>query len=908
MLSESSNTEAELRERNTELELKVKKLQDNLEVEEFKYGQLEESSSILDSKLRQLNDEFIGEMKELDLHYQSLLEENDNQHQELHAELERRGEKLLSELNSQSDLLQEERMQQKQSAEVIESLKGELRDARAASKESAPQQPGIEMGQLDREYPKVFVPVASDLHNQPPELQSEEVSTVISSPYSMGPSSQFERDHVGDSGMPLHTSTLDEQLQALRRKSECEQKLGEEVKLLEAKLNRLQNELSGSNDNLKRAREKNVVYEKEMEALHDAYAREREEWQMHLHQAESSDSVRTQELLQEKEERERQLAAAKEVVENGLRALTAESEKYRQVVAKNFSLDDEIRQLRIENSSLTQKLQNAMGETITAQRALSSTKEELQHQIQEWKHRHDDLLLEKHSIHCKVAVTEQQIQTLQECHEAHKLEWRESAQLAADHSAESVTAMVADLKQEVVKMGEQLLVSNKTIQELQASRTMEHDLLVALERVQSTLRAAATSIAENAGSMVRHGNNVTKSLDNIESVSMSLSELKEAMLTQNESLRQDIQSISQTSRTADSAGLHQNEEDLALAQAKLEQLTKELEAETSTRQAAEAQVALLITKVTRLENDTVKPPVLEIHCDENSFKASNGDGAEGDYRDVDLDAKLAELTVKIDDEMEQIREICGVPDSEDEAEAAERNKLADAQQAMFAQTMLLVQCIRDLLVNKDAEQEENKTSAVIQHLEILSEVMGHVDSMEDGAPIAERDSVGFTTPVPRTPPHSQCQFQEEGIETDLLQFELAQDDSLCDLRNDVSLDQKQRSSEIGGNSSFYNPAFAPDTTINESLREEASSPIQLVVEQTYNRCQALERERCDLINVTLDLLSASREANKAEIDAALASARRKASEEMIAMKQQTQSQVDQIWIRLCEKCRESLVA
>ena len=101
---------------------------------------------------------------------------------------------------------------------------------------------------------------------------------------------------------------------------------------------------------------------------------------------------------------------------------------------------------------------------------------------------------------------------------------------------------------------------------------------------------------------------------------------------------------------------------------------------------------------------------------------------------------------------------------------------------------------------------------------------------------------------------------------------------------------------MSGNSTpFYDP------------RDETSSPIQLVVEQTYNRCQALERERCDLINVTLDLLSASREANKAEIDAALASARRKASEEMIAMKEQTQAQVDQIWVRLCEKCRERLV-
>jgi hypothetical protein len=61
------------------------------------------------------------------------------------------------------------------------------------------------------------------------------------------------------------------------------------------------------------------------------------------------------------------------------------------------------------------------------------------------------------------------------------------------------------------------------------------------------------------------------------------------------------------------------------------------------------------------------------------------------------------------------------------------------------------------------------------------------------------------------------------------------------------------------------------------------------------------------VNVTLDLLAAAREANKAELDAALATARRKASEEMLQMKSATQAQVNQFWFKLCRKCQHTLM-
>ena len=40
----------------------------------------------------------------------------------------------------------------------------------------------------------------------------------------------------------------------------------------------------------------------------------------------------------------------------------------------------------------------------------------------------------------------------------------------------------------------------------------------------------------------------------------------------------------------------------------------------------------------------------------------------------------------------------------------------------------------------------------------------------------------------------------------------------------------------------------------------------LVVDQLYGRCQLLERERTELMEVTLDLLQSAREANAAELE------------------------------------------
>lgn len=88
----------------------------------------------------------------------------------------------------------------------------------------------------------------------------------------------------------------------------------------------------------------------------------------------------------------------------------------------------------------------------------------------------------------------------------------------------------------------------------------------------------------------------------------------------------------------------------------------------------------------------------------------------------------------------------------------------------------------------------------------------------------------------------------------------------------------------------------------------STSSLQLVVDQLYGRCQHLERERTQMMEVTLDLLEAARQANAAELDAALATARRKSMEEVNRITKQNQIEKERLYQRLCGQCVKGTAA
>lgn len=91
----------------------------------------------------------------------------------------------------------------------------------------------------------------------------------------------------------------------------------------------------------------------------------------------------------------------------------------------------------------------------------------------------------------------------------------------------------------------------------------------------------------------------------------------------------------------------------------------------------------------------------------------------------------------------------------------------------------------------------------------------------------------------------------------------------------------------------------------EASRHETS--LQIVVEQLYARCQLLERERTQMIETTLDLLSAAREANEAELDAALITARRRAAEEVLRVRKESHKEKERLYLKVCGACAKGLL-
>ena len=110
---------------------------------------------------------------------------------------------------------------------------------------------------------------------------------------------------------------------------------------------------------------------------------------------------------------------------------------------------------------------------------------------------------------------------------------------------------------------------------------------------------------------------------------------------------------------------------------------------------------------------------------------------------------------------------------------------------------------------------------------------------------------------------------------------------------------------------FKNAFGVPDpiATPSQSVCSSDSRPMSLqsVVESLYGRCQLLERERTQMMETTLDLLESARDASSAELEAALATARRQAIDDMARIRQRNEIEKERLYERLCNHCVKGLL-
>lgn len=171
----------------------------------------------------------------------------------------------------------------------------------------------------------------------------------------------------------------------------------------------------------------------------------------------------------------------------------------------------------------------------------------------------------------------------------------------------------------------------------------------------------------------------------------------------------------------------------------------------------------------------------------------------------------------------------------------------DDASPMLEEALALAQGLTDIVHGRD---NDGKESSVMEMLESLSEMMDQADKVKDYS----EDPSGSAT--------SDC----------------------C--HSDAPPD----------------PVSTPMPT-----RNSESSALDLVVQQLYRRCQLLESERAQIMEVTMDLLETARDANTAEIDAALVVFRQKSSEELVQIQERNRTTMASLYQRLCGKCQHGML-
>jgi len=905
-----------------ELEAKVARLESELKRKDSLCKDLQNEHANLDVKMQQLSLRFVEEMEVMKQRYLSLQSQSTKNQQTLdqkHCDFESTISNLQAELSKAKtaktpsshadDELTQLKMANTAFQSRVEDLQTDANGANTKLKEESLRRASLE-GEVQQLLKKLDVVTA--------ELEAEKAGSV----YLKG-----EVQH------------LQNEMNAATAKEEEGKKT---ISFLQDNIRSLQEEHDSTKFAVEEGKAKIKCLQDEIQNISNAFDDERDNWETQKHQlvaCESTDTVRTQELIEKNAERERQLNEAKKDLEVGLAKLQAEEEKYRFVVEKNSSLHDEVERLRQEKvkwENMMQSLKDdgdrdlkkAAAETSDLytemqrleyihQKALEDwrlSSEENNNEVNRLQQQIHSLAHEKSVLQSNLAAAERQIQVTQEHYEASKIEWNERSR----HSIpESYGQVMSDLRLEVLKIGEQLTVSNETIKELAEKRENREAYF---DNIQLVVEETAAKVAEESRvvglsheAVVRRLNELGQTLGASSSHHDGANTLSEFNILL-ERLR-DI-CLQQETRAHEEKVVEGLQSELACLKQELthsavalQRVKRDLQMETKKRENAEKKFFELKNFSTDLKKGP--QPLVANDGHESAFS-----------EDRDLDMLLKDLEEQIEFEIQEVREIGARGKNTSAAVDIENcGALSSARQAMTAQTLLLVQSMRDLLHHDGrGDDDEEPPTAVLHHLEILSELMGEVDVLESqGAVVmASTSSVAIDAlhaqPESAIVPFNSVFQKEAGAESDLLRYELAQDDTMLDLLDDDVLylqGQKgalveQPQSDIVANKVASTGSLEIVASTSPDEMPRASSPIELVVQQTYNRCQVLERERCDLINVTLDLLSSAREANKAEIDAALASARRKASEEMIAMQKECRAQADQIWWRLCDKCRSSL--
>eukprot|EP00977_Amphora_coffeiformis_P020674 scaffold8374_cov175-Amphora_coffeaeformis.AAC.113 len=211
----------------------------------------------------------------------------------------------------------------------------------------------------------------------------------------------------------------------------------------------------------------------------------------------------------------------------------------------------------------------------------------------------------------------------------------------------------------------------------------------------------------------------------------------------------------------------------------------------------------------------------------------------------------------------------------------DRSIASDETSPMLDEALALAQSLTDLVHGSGSDEQE---TSVMVMLENISELMDQHDKGRAARPKskkAKRNYGAVTVPTEvaicnRTRGELITRVEADHIETVLY--------------------PEDEDEPLPVTSPAGKPFFA----------EETSSRLHVVVNELYTRCHLLERERTQMMESTLELLQAARDANDAELQAAISTARRKSAEELLKVQEETQRGMWRMYNKLCSFCRDDV--
>lgn len=452
-----------------------------------------------------------------------------------------------------------------------------------------------------------------------------------------------------------------------------------------------------------------------------------------------------------------------------------------------------------------------------------------------------------------------------------------------DNHQTVVVKAVEELRNDVAAVRDTLAVTTATDKAIESAGLSE--LREDLINIQNTLNDAVAELTLEADALIQSRDAIQTAASGVSREGQgkaSFLEQQERLLTEFKELRENVNKAIESKESAANnnggalsrklvADLQRKEAALATAQTELKFLKEKLESEIAARQAVDLEVVTLNEQADAYEEEIM------------TLRSAN----------TKLIKKLRTAGMKIDAALLAGRMPSMSDDLSTIATPRSSSMKGDEPFAVLDEALALATGLTDIVNNGKRE------STAMEMLESMQE-MFDVSETKSSTPVASlRNSMsprrrnqkapGAGSPTAFSPRHRTRKVYD--AET-----------------GDIEIIHETVTGVSGASSDEAEPSPV-DTPylVNLPSQEPASneSALQLIVEQLYGRCELLERERIEMMEATLDLLESARDASTAELEAALATARRRATDEMVRTREQNYQDQERIFHRLCTQCIRS---